>query len=58
MAAEYPDEEVDYTPVQVRCSAAASEDVRDMITDLLGASRPVIIAGQGVLYAEATERID
>ena len=57
MAAEYPGEEVDYTPVQVRRSAAASEDVRDMVTDLLKASRPVIIAGQGVLYAEATEEL-
>ena len=57
MAAEYPGEEVAYTPVQVRRSAAASEDVRDMITDLLRAHRPVVIAGQGVLYAEATEEL-
>ena len=57
MAAEYPDEEIAYTPVQVRRSTAASEDVRDMVTDLLKAQRPVIIAGQGVLYAEATEEL-
>ena len=47
MAAECPGEEVAYTPVQVRRSAAASEDVRDMITDLLRASPSGYYCGAG-----------
>ncbi len=57
MAVEYPGSEVAYMPVHPRRSAAAPEDVRDMIAQLLKASRPVITAGQGVLYAEATAEL-
>ena len=57
MAVEYPAEDIAYTPVRIRRSVAASEDVRDLVAHLLKASRPVIAAGQGVLYAEASEEL-
>jgi thiamine pyrophosphate-dependent acetolactate synthase large subunit-like protein len=57
MDATYPDERVAYTPVQRRTSAASPEDVRELVTALLKASNPVINAGQGVMYAEATPEL-
>lgn len=57
MAVDYPAEEVAYTPVRIRRSVATTEDVRDLTTHLLKASRPVITAGQGALYAEASEEL-
>ncbi len=56
MLAGQPDE-VDYRPVQRRLSLASTEDVRDLVTALLQASDPVINAGHGVLYAEATAEL-
>ena len=53
---ELPDD-VEYTPAPVFCSAGDEGDVREMVTAILGASAPVISAGQGVLYAEATDRL-
>ncbi|MCH7653646.1 MAG: thiamine pyrophosphate-requiring protein [Chloroflexi bacterium] len=55
--AEYPRETLDYKPVVVHKSGASQEDVRDVVTALLNASNPVINAGQGVLYAEATPEL-
>ena len=52
--AEYPLDTLDYTPVKQYKSGASQEDVRDVVAALLKASNPVINAGQGVLYAEAT----
>ncbi|MCZ6632850.1 MAG: thiamine pyrophosphate-requiring protein [bacterium] len=57
MALEYPEDTVSYTPVQRHTSAASSEDVRDTISALLKASNPIINAGQGVMYAEATPEL-
>lgn len=57
MGAEHPGGVMDYTPVPRRTSAAAPEDVRDVVTALLKASNPVINAGQGVMYAEATPEL-
>jgi len=57
MQRDYPGAEVDYTPVTPRRSAAAGEDVRDLIAALLAARNPVLIAGQGVLYAEAWDEL-
>lgn len=54
MAAEYPADALKYAPVVRRTSGASAEDVRDLVTALLKAKDPVINAGQGVLYAEAT----
>ena len=56
MVQEVPDALVDdYQPVKPFKSGASSEDVRDLVTALLAADNPVINAGQGVLYAEATD---
>ena len=46
-----------YSPVQERRSAADPDDVRDLVAAMLKASVPVINAGQGVLYAEATDEL-
>ena len=55
--AEYPLDTLDYTPVKQYKSGASQEDVRDVVAALLKASNPVINAGQGVLYAEATPEL-
>lgn len=57
MAEEVPADSVNYIPVQRRTSSAASEDVRDLVSALLKASDPIINAGQGVMYAEATPEL-
>lgn len=57
MAVEHSADELRYTPVQRRPSAGSPEDVRDLVKALLSAANPVINAGQGVLYAEATPEL-
>ena len=52
---EFPDGVFDYVPVKSFKSGASPEDVRDLIAALIKAEYPVINAGQGVLYAEATD---
>ncbi len=47
----------DYTPVARRMSAGDPQDVTTAVRMLLGSSRPVIQAGQGVLYAEACDEL-
>ena len=54
---EIPDSAFNYEPVQVRKSAADPDDVRDLVTTLLKAENPVISAGRGILYAEATDEL-
>ena len=54
---EIPDESFHYTPVRPFRSAADPDDVRDLVKALLAASSPLINAGQGVLYAEATDEL-
>ncbi|MCH8185401.1 MAG: thiamine pyrophosphate-requiring protein [Chloroflexi bacterium] len=46
-----------YEPVKPFKSGASPEDVRDTVKALLAASSPIINAGQGVLYAEATDEL-
>jgi acetolactate synthase-1/2/3 large subunit len=53
--AEVPADIEEYEPVKAHKSYASREDVRDIVTALLKASKPMINAGQGVLYAEATD---
>ncbi len=52
-----PDHSLDYVPVKPFKSGASQEDVRDLVSALLSAECPVISAGQGVLYAEASEEL-
>ena len=54
---ELPGDEVDYMPVQRRRSEGDPRDVRDAAKVLLGATNPVIHAGQGALYAEAWDEL-
>jgi acetolactate synthase-1/2/3 large subunit len=57
MKTVYPGDEVEYTPVRRREYLASPEDVRDLIEALLKSSSPIIIAGQGVLYSQATAEL-
>ena len=57
MKTEYPGDEVEYTPVRRRESLASPEDVRELIEALLKSSSPIIVAGQGVLYSQASTEL-
>ena len=62
---EIPDEvwqaehqgEIDYVPVPVGRSAPDPNAVREAVRMLLAAKNPILWAGQGVLYAEASEAL-
>jgi acetolactate synthase I/II/III large subunit len=62
---EVPDEvfeaelkgELNYAPVPVQRAAPDPEAVRKAVQMLLSAKRPLILAGQGVHYAEASDRL-
>ena len=54
---DFPDDAFDYTPVRPFRSGADPDDVRELVTALLKASCPIVNAGQGVLYAEATNEL-
>ncbi len=54
--AEYKGE-LDYTPVPVLRSAPDPDAIREAARMLLAAKNPVLWAGQGVLYAEAGDRL-
>ena len=54
---DFPGDSFDYVPITGRRSAADPDDVRELVSALLKASCPIITAGQGVLYAEATDRL-
>jgi thiamine pyrophosphate-dependent acetolactate synthase large subunit-like protein len=49
--------EINYVPATAARSAADPADVERAALALLGAQRPVIHAGQGILYAEATDEL-
>ena len=49
--------DVEYEPVVRLRSAASQEDVRDLIVAMENAKRPMIIAGHGVLWAQASEQL-
>ena len=48
---------VNYTPVKKTVSGANARDVEEAAKVLVQAKSPVIIAGQGVLYAEASDEL-
>jgi thiamine pyrophosphate-dependent acetolactate synthase large subunit-like protein len=56
MIAEFAGE-VDYTPVRSTRSAGDARDIDDAAKHLIDARSPMIIAGQGVLYAEASDEL-
>jgi len=57
MRSEFPGNVEEYKVVRRRESLASREDVRELIESLLKASSPIIVAGQGVLYSQATEEL-
>jgi len=56
-AEEVPDEATAYQPVKPFRSAGDPDAVREMVTAFLKAKTPVICAGQGVLYAQASDEL-
>ena len=54
---EFPAARVNYTPVKRTVSGANARDIEEAAKILVQAKSPVIIAGQGVLYAEATDEL-
>lgn len=56
MTAEFSGQ-IDYTPVRRTRSAADSRDIEDAAKALIDARCPMIIAGQGVLYAQASDEL-
>ena len=57
MTAEFAGNQVDYTPVRRTRSAGDARDIDDAAKALIDARSPMIIAGQGVLYAEASDEL-
>ncbi|MCH2126764.1 MAG: thiamine pyrophosphate-requiring protein [Pirellulaceae bacterium] len=57
VAAEELTDALDYSPVQFTRFGADPDTIRDAAKLLLAAERPMIWAGQGVLYAEATAEL-
>ena len=49
--------ELDYTPVAVQRAAPDPDSVKQAARMLLAAKNPLLLAGQGVLYAEASDRL-
>jgi acetolactate synthase-1/2/3 large subunit len=54
---EFPAAKINYTPVKRALSSANAADVAAAAKVLVEAIRPVIVAGQGVLYAEASDEL-
>ena len=57
MTAEFAGNEVDYTAIRPTRSSGDPRDIDDAAKMLLEAKSPIIIAGQGVLYGEATDEL-
>lgn len=57
MAQDVPENLQHYVKTRALKSAPSLGDIRDAVTQLLAADNPVIWAGQGILYAEATDQL-
>src|SRR5437773_5783734 len=57
MTAEFAGNQVDYSTVRRTRSAGDERDIDDAAKLLLASKNPMIIAGQGVLYAEAADEL-
>src|SRR5437763_8457863 len=57
MTAEFAGNEVDYQTVRATRSAGDPADIDDAAKMLVAAKNPIVIAGQGVLYAEASAEL-
>ena len=56
-SAEVPGDIEKYEPVKAYKSFASTEDIKDIVTAILKANKPIIVAGQGSLYAEASDEL-
>jgi acetolactate synthase-1/2/3 large subunit len=54
---EFPGAAINYAPVKRTVSGANTRDVAEAAKILVQAKAPVIVAGQGVLYAEASDEL-
>ena len=54
---ELPEEAFDYRPVKGYKSAGDPDDITEAVKALLGAKNPLIYAGQGILWAEASKEL-
>ena len=57
MTADFAGNEVDYTAIRPTRSAGDVRDIDDAAKMLIEAKAPIVIAGQGVLYAEASDEL-
>ncbi len=57
LRSEIPEKDYKYLPVKQYRSAGDSQDIKDATKILLSANRPIIQAGQGILYAEAWDEL-
>ncbi|HEX5319459.1 MAG TPA: thiamine pyrophosphate-requiring protein, partial [Stellaceae bacterium] len=57
MTAEFPGNDVHYERIRRTRSAGDETDIDEAAKKLIAAKVPMIIAGQGVLYAEATDEL-
>ncbi len=57
MTADFPHNEVDYTTVRRTRPAGDARDIDDAAKMLIDAKMPILIAGQGVMYAEACDEL-
>ena len=57
MLADFPEEEFAYVPTRRSRPAPERAAVRELLDLLLEAKKPIIYAGQGVIYAEAWEEL-
>jgi thiamine pyrophosphate-dependent acetolactate synthase large subunit-like protein len=57
MTAEFAGNEVDYTAIRPTRSSGDPRDIDDAAKLLIAAKAPIVIAGQGVLYAEASDEL-
>ena len=56
-AQEVPEEGLNYHSPKSSCQVPASGDIKDAVKALLGADKPVIWAGRGVLFSDATDEL-
>ena len=57
MTAEFPGNDVHYEKVRRTRSAGDEDDIDEAAKKLIDAKTPMIIAGQGVLYADASDKL-
>ena len=54
---EVPEDALDYQPPKRALQSPSAGDIKDAVKLLLNATKPMILSGMGVLFAEATEEL-